>query len=80
MRSSLYCALHAGATALLQIPAGRLAKRRDQDGESVFLMRVSRQPATWPEQAGRGTRWCDLGEAALTCGLRDAATLATYGG
>ena len=79
MRSSPCCALHAGAMTL-QIPAGRPAERRDQGGESVFLMRVSRQPATWPEQAGRGTRWCDLGEAALTCGLRDAATLATYGG
>ena len=55
----------------------------------VFLMRVSRQLETWPEQAERETRWCNPEEAALMVaepelaallrGLRDAAALATYG-
>ena len=31
----------------------------------VFLMRISRQLATWPEQAERETRWCSPEEAAL---------------
>ncbi len=56
----------------------------------VFLMRVSRQLATWPEQTERETRWCDPEEAALLVaeqelaallrGLRDEAALATNGG
>ena len=31
----------------------------------VFLMRISRQLATWPEQAECETRWCDPDEATL---------------
>ena len=54
----------------------------------VFLMRVSRQLATWPEQAERETRWCDPDEAAslvaepelaaLLRGLRDDPALTAF--
>jgi 8-oxo-dGTP pyrophosphatase MutT (NUDIX family) len=54
----------------------------------VFLMRVLRQLASWPEQAERETRWCDPDEAAalvaepelaaLLRGLRDGPALAAF--
>lgn len=72
-------------------PIGRYHYNKQLDGGvarvevSVFLMRVSRQLATWPEQAERETRWYDPDEAALMVaepelaallrGLRDAAAM-----
>ena len=41
----------------------------------VFLMRVSQQLATWPEQAERETRWCDPDEAALMVAEPELAAL-----
>lgn len=41
----------------------------------VFLMRVSQQLATWPEQAERETRWCDPDEAALMVAEPELAIL-----
>lgn len=66
-----------------------LASRVARIRVDVFLMRVSQQLATWPEQAERETRWCDPEEAALLVveqdlaallrGLRDGAASATVG-
>ena len=38
--------------------------RRTEVEVDVFLLIVSRQLESWPEQAERGTRWCDPDEAA----------------
>ncbi len=34
-------------------------------GVGVFLTRITRQLATWPQQAEHGTRWRDPEQAAL---------------
>ncbi len=58
-----------GAVASEPVGRYRYAKQRD-DGRltrvevEVFLLRVARQLASWPEQAERETLWCDPERAA----------------